>query len=231
MARWIEPVETERSAHTLRQTFAVNDRPRKARLYATAHGIYECFLNGHRVGNFELTPGFTTYSTCLHVQAYDVTELLRKDDNVWEVVLSDGWYRGRTGFRQRLDGFGTTLGFLGQLEMDDVIVSTGATWRSLSGPLVSADLIAGQVEDHRRIGAEVGPVIVPTCPLGPLAWSPSPPVRRVQALRPLSVTRQNADRQIVDPGAEHQRMVATDRSRTSRYRADDRSRRGPGQFW
>ncbi len=48
VARWIEPVETERSAHALRHTFPVNHRPRKARLYATAHGIYECFLNGVR---------------------------------------------------------------------------------------------------------------------------------------------------------------------------------------
>ena len=48
----------------------------RARLYATAHGLYEVFLGGVRVGDLELTPGFTQYDTRLQVQAYDVTGLL-----------------------------------------------------------------------------------------------------------------------------------------------------------
>ena len=74
-----------------------------ARLYATAHGCYETFLNGHRVGDMELSPGFTSYWANLHVQTYDVGDLLVSGENVWEVVLSDGWYRGCTGFRQQRD--------------------------------------------------------------------------------------------------------------------------------
>ena len=200
VAAWIEPTETERSAHVLSREFHLDAPVEKARLYATAHGIYECFLNGHRVGDQELTPGFTSYPARLQVQAYDVARLLRVGDNRWEVVVSDGWYRGRTGGRQGIDGFGTTLGFLGQLEADGVTVPTGAAWMSATGPLVSADLVAGQVEDHRRRPGNWQPVVVPGAPLGPLTWSPAPAVRRTKELRPASVTRLGPDRHLVDLG-------------------------------
>ncbi len=200
VAAWIEPTETERSAHVLSHEFHLDASVGTARLYATAHGIYECFLNGLRVGDHELTPGFTSYPVRLNVQAYDVTDLLVEGDNRWEVVVSDGWYRGRTGGRQGVDGFGTTLGFLGQLEADGLTVATGAAWLSATGPLVSADLMAGQVEDHRRRPEDWQPVVVSGAPLGPLAWSPAPPVRRAEELRPVSVTRLAPDRQVVDLG-------------------------------
>ncbi len=111
-ARWIEPMETERSAHVLRHTFGLAAPAARARIYATAHGIYETFLNGRRVGDVELAPGFTSYPTTLHVQVYDVGDLLVAGENEWEVVLSDGWWRGHTGFFQLADGYGSALAFL-----------------------------------------------------------------------------------------------------------------------
>jgi alpha-L-rhamnosidase len=200
VATWIEPVEHKRSAHVLRRAFELWSPPSKVRLYATAHGLYECYLNGRRVGDLELTPGFTDYAAQLLVQAYDVIDLLVPGRNQWDVVLSDGWYRGRTGIRQRLDGYGTTLGFLGQLEADDVMVATDGDWRTATGSLVSADLMAGQIEDHRRQLQDLGPAAVSDAPLGPLAWSPSPPVRRTQEIRPQSVRRVGSDLQVVDLG-------------------------------
>ena len=70
IARRIEPQETERSADVLRRTFELPSVRDGARLYATAHGVYETFLNGRRVGDVELAPGFTSYPTTLHVQTY-----------------------------------------------------------------------------------------------------------------------------------------------------------------
>ena len=149
-ARWIEPAEDGRSAHVLRQTFRLDAPVPWARLYATAHGIYEAFLNGVRVGDVELAPGFTSYPSTLHVQVYDVGDLLLPGENEWEVVLSDGWWRGRTGFFQVADGYGGALAFLGELQADGVVISTGPGWESATGTLRSADLMAGQSEDHRK---------------------------------------------------------------------------------
>ena len=198
--RFIEPYEAERSAHTLRHAFSLPAAPVQARLYATAHGVYETFLNGRRVGDVELAPGFTSYPTTLHVQTYDVTDLLVGGENRWEVVLSDGWWRGRTGFFQATDGYGAALAFLGQLHADDTIVVTGPEWESATGPIRSADLMAGQREDHRTEPSGWRAVTVAEYDLGNLAASPAPPTRRVQDLRPASVTRLQPDRQVVDLG-------------------------------
>ena len=199
-ARFIEPVEIERSAHVLHHTFGLGAPPSQARLYATAHGIYETFLNGSRVGDVELAPGFTSYPTTLHVQVYDVGALLVVGDNTWEVVLSDGWWRGRTGFFQSVDGYGSSLAVLGQLHADDVVVATGPEWESSTGPLLSADLMAGQIEDHRAHSQAWRPVTVTDDDLGSLSYSPAPPTRRVEELRPVAVTRAGPDHQVVDLG-------------------------------
>jgi alpha-L-rhamnosidase len=199
-ARWIEPVESERSAHVLRHTFRLDAPVTQARLYATAHGIYETFLNGRRVGDVELAPGFTSYPNTLHVQVYDVADLLVTGANVWEVVLSDGWWRGPTGFFQVADGYGTALGFLGQLHADEIVVTTGPDWESATGPLLAADLMAGQTEDHRARSTTWRPVSVADHGLWNLAYSPAPPTRRVEELRPVSVTRPRPDRHVVDLG-------------------------------
>ena len=224
VAAWIEPTETERSAHVLSHEFHLDASVGTARLYATAHGIYECFLNGLRVGDHELTPGFTSYPVRLNVQAYDVTDLLVEGDNRWEVVLSDGWYRGRTGGRQGVDGFGTTLGFLGQLEADGLTVATGAAWLSATGPLVSADLMAGQVEDHRRRAANWQPVVVSGAAARPadlVAGATGPPHGGAAArLRDEAGARPPGRR----PGPEHQRVAPPLPSRPGGHRADARAR-------
>ena len=199
-ARFIEPYEAERSAHVLRHTFRLATAPSQARLYATAHGVYETYLNGRRVGDVELAPGYTSYPTTLHVQVYDVGALLEAGDNTWEVVLSDGWWRGRTGFFQGTDGFGSTLAFLGQLHADDEVVTTGPEWVSATGPLLQADLMAGQTEDHRKGTGAWQAVSVVDDDLEALAYSPAPPTRRVEELRPVAVTRPAPDRHVVDLG-------------------------------
>src|SRR5687768_6782862 len=78
MARWIEPPEDKippigkRPAWHLRNEFIVARTLSNARLYATAHGLYEVYINGARVGDIELTPGYTSYAKILHFQTYDV---------------------------------------------------------------------------------------------------------------------------------------------------------------
>src|SRR5690606_20368563 len=154
-ARWIEPDEQDgppegsRPAYVFRHEFTLDEVGEAPRLYATAHGIYETFLNGHRVGDVELAPGYTSYHANLHFQTYDVGGLLRPGDNLWEVVLSDGWWRGRTGYMQEQDCFGDSVACLGQLHAGDRVVTTGEGWTFATGPIQAADLMAGQAVDLR----------------------------------------------------------------------------------
>ncbi len=220
-ARWISPEEPEprpageRPAHQLRHAFTLDGDIGRARLYATAHGVYELFLNGVRVGDLELTPGTTAYRSHLDTQTHDVTDLLAPGDNVLGAVLSDGWWRGKTGFTREVDCFGTDVALLAQLEVhhDDGrlrTVGTGAGWSTTTGEIVRADLIDGEWVDlgRRTEGwAEPGydaaawtPARVVEHPVDTLSSSPAPPVRRVQELRPTSVVALPNGRHVVDLG-------------------------------
>jgi alpha-L-rhamnosidase len=204
-AQWIEPAEAapppsgERPGYVLGHTFELLEID-DARLYATAHGIYEAFLNGVRVGDLELTPGFTAYDRNLHVQTYDVADLLVVGSNRWEVVLTDGWYRGRTGFTQQADGYGESVAFLGQLHVGGDVITTGRAWEWSTGPVVAADLMLGETVDLRRRPDRWNPVRVVDHGLDHLSSSPAPPTRRTEELRPVAVTRPHLDRQVVDLG-------------------------------
>ncbi|MET0908539.1 MAG: alpha-L-rhamnosidase N-terminal domain-containing protein, partial [Ilumatobacteraceae bacterium] len=209
VAEWIEPYEVgrfpsgQRPVYLLGHEFEVDGDclgSWPARLHATAYGVYETFLNGHRVGDLELTPGFTTYPNTLQVQTYDVAELLRPGTNRWTALLSDGWFRGRHGIDQRADNYGTSVAFLGQLSVGQLTIATGPEWTSTTGPIRHADLMAGQFDD-RRVGDGVWrPVEVAEHDMSVLTSSPAPPVRRIESIRPISITRLSPTRQIVDLG-------------------------------
>lgn len=209
------PPAGHRPAPLLRTAFTAGSPVRRARLYATAQGLYEVFLNGERVGDAELTPGFTQYDVHLQVQAYDVTALLRDGENALGAVLSDGWFRGQVGVTRAHDQWGERVSFLAQLHLEHTdgttsVVCTDRHWRWAPGPVVAADLIAGQFTDLRRtpVGWDLPgyddsawtPVEVADHGHAGLVASPAPPVRRVEELAPVSVTRPRPDRQVFDLG-------------------------------
>ncbi|MET1049744.1 MAG: family 78 glycoside hydrolase catalytic domain [Acidimicrobiales bacterium] len=211
-ASWIEPAEGpeegvpgRRPAPVLGHEFVL-DRPiERARLHATAHGVYEAFLGAARVGDLELTPGTTSYRNRLQVQTYDVTALLHEGANELQVVLSDGWWRGQTGNMRAHDCYGTTLAFLGQLRVDHpdgtrTVVATDGTWTWSTGPIRGADLMAGQSVDFRIPLEGWAPVTVVDHGLANLCGSPAPPMRRIEELRPVAVTEPVPGHQVVDFG-------------------------------
>ena len=213
-ALWIEPAPSSeqpppgrRPAMLVRGEFELPGvAVVRARLYATAHGVYEAFLNGTRVGDAELTPGFTEYRDRLQVQTYDITSLVRRGANALGAILSDGWYRGQVGLPRAHDQWGSELGFLAQVRVDladgsTVVAGTGDGWRSARSHIDAADLIAGQSVDLRRPGdgwsepgfgfgfAEWELVTVADHGYANLVASPAPPVRAVGEIEPVSVRR------------------------------------------
>jgi alpha-L-rhamnosidase len=120
---WIEPgadpadAPGKRPAALLRHEFTVDTQVVAARLYATAHGIYEGFLNGERIGDAELSPGFTQYDARLQAQTYDVTPLLRTGRNSIGFILADGWFRGQIGITRAADQWGSRVAMLAQVHL------------------------------------------------------------------------------------------------------------------
>lgn len=138
----------------LRRRFEAKGAVRRARIYATAHGIYELELNGRRVGDQELAPEMTSYDRYLQVQTYDVTELVEEGANALGATLADGWYAGRVGLMGDNCQYGNRLALLLQLEIEyedgsrQTVVSDDG-FRSSFGPYVYSDLFIGERYDAR----------------------------------------------------------------------------------
>ena len=158
-ARWIAaPLaggpNTSVPAPFLRRAFEVQKPIKQARLYASALGIYECEINGAKVGNDIFAPGWTDYKQRVQYQTFDVTAHLQSGTNVWGAVLGDGWYCGHVEWRGR-QRYGDRPKFFGQLEIEyedgtrQTIVSD-ETWRYAFGPILQADLIMGESHDARQ---------------------------------------------------------------------------------
>lgn len=156
-ASWIEPDIPSDSvgqpAPLMRREFNLKV-VKSARLYITAHGIYEAHINGTRVGNQYLTPGWTSYGKRLQYQVYDVTHLVRSGANATGVILGDGWYRGHLAWENNKNIYGKKVGLLYQLEVTyadgstEVVVSDDK-WKCATGPFVKNGIYYGENYDAR----------------------------------------------------------------------------------
>lgn len=136
----------------LRRGFRVEREVASARLYATALGVYELHLNGQRVGDEHLAPGWTDYRRRVQYQAYDVTDLVVRGENVLGAMVGPGWFSGRAGLFHIREFYGQTPALLAQLEITyrdgavDRIVSDGS-WVRHDGPIMAADIMDGEIYD------------------------------------------------------------------------------------
>jgi len=141
----------------LRRTFTTDQRYKQAVLVITALGVYEPWLDGQRVGDLELQPGWTDFRQRLAVQAYDVTQCLTPGEHTLGAWLGDGWYSGKVAAHDRAVLYGdhpllcaVLLGRDG--DADDaweVLAASDDRWSWSAGPIRSADLIDGESYDAR----------------------------------------------------------------------------------
>ncbi|GAB5405660.1 MAG: hypothetical protein Aurels2KO_38910 [Aureliella sp.] len=153
------PSLTAQPGYYLRRDFAVKSKIVKARLYASALGIYEFKINGQRVSDDVLSPGYTTYSKRVESLTYDVTHLIREGDNAIGALLGEGWYAGNLLLRKRKDLLALTPKLLGQLELTyadgrtETIV-TDKSWKGTDqGPIRAGGYYHGEDYDaSKRLG-------------------------------------------------------------------------------
>ena len=152
-AKWINPEltcdpEVHKPASYLRASFEA-PKGNAARLYVTAHGLYEAWINGQRVGDFVLAPGAGTYDKKLPYQTYDVTDLVKEGENHVLVILGDGWYRSCSGVDGDRNLYGEDVALYFQLEMDGkaVCVSDESWEATQDGPIRENDMQQGEVYD------------------------------------------------------------------------------------
>lgn len=205
---WGKVVPASFAANQLRHAFTLpHKKVARARLYATALGLYEAHLNGRRVGRDQLAPGWTDYHERVQYQTYDVTTLLRPGTNAIGTYLAPGWYAGNVGMFGPHQ-YGERPALLAQLEVEFTDgttqrIESGTRWRATSGPIVAADLLSGETYDARRetagwtspgfddkgwldvVGAEgAAPGLIVAQVGGPVRVAKELPVRKVTEPRP-----------------------------------------------
>src|SRR3989344_4905040 len=158
-ANWIESrlnksVSKSQPAVYMRTAFTVKKPVASARLYVTAHGVYELSINGVPIGESIFAPGWTAYTKYLQYQTYDVTSNIRKGENVVGVILGDGWWRGKVGITSIRNVYGKSLAFFAELHISyadgtERTIITDTSWRASSGPILHSDFKDGEVYDAR----------------------------------------------------------------------------------
>jgi alpha-L-rhamnosidase len=206
----------------LRKEFTISKPVKRATLYATALGNYEARLNGKKVGDQKLAPGWVNYSARVLYQTHDVTGLLRPGSNAVAAMLADGWYR----LRNRADFFGSaervTPGsgrpalFRSQLEIEyedgsREVVATDGSWQChTDGPMRYASMYDGVTYDARKeipgwdepgkMGDDWKSVMVRPNDKIELTAQTHEPVRVLQTIAPVKVSEPKKGVKIYDFG-------------------------------
>ncbi|GGH65574.1 alpha-L-rhamnosidase [Filimonas zeae] len=197
-ARWIEPGYQEdtllRPCPIFRKQFTLTRKPVKAVVYITCHGVYEAQLNGAKVGDAYLTPGWTSYPKRLQYQMYDMGKTLKQGENTLEVMLGNGWYRGVLGFEALENTYGKTLALLLQAELTysdgtKEYITTDNSWQSTTGQVQYADFYNGDIIDYRRERAPWGAVKEMDYGFGNLIATVNEPVRKQESFTPVKIWR------------------------------------------
>jgi alpha-L-rhamnosidase len=137
-----------------RKEFNLGKEIASARLYITSLGLYEAEINGKKVGDQVLTPGWTSFHSRVQYQTYDVSSMLSSGENAIGVTLGNGWYRAFRGFRPSEDLGKESLDLLAQLEVTysdgtREVVLTDDSWKSAMGPIRSSVIYDGETYDAR----------------------------------------------------------------------------------
>ncbi|MDE1192087.1 MAG: family 78 glycoside hydrolase catalytic domain [Arachidicoccus sp.] len=157
-AQWIQPAERsvgDRSVPLFRKKFSISKKIKQATMFITSHGMYEAFINGNRVGDAWLTPGWTSYNKRIQYQAYDVTSLLNKGSNVVGSMLGSGWYHSVLAWNYKGDIYGKDYSLLLQINITyqdgskDYII-TDKSWKTNTSEIEYSEIYNGEITDIRR---------------------------------------------------------------------------------
>ena len=208
----------------LRKEFKADKSIDRARLYITAKGLFEARINGQRIGEDRMAPGWTPYQKRVETLTYNVTANLRRGDNAIALILAEGWHSGRFG-PKRTWGNEPPPEIICQLEIEygdgtRGQLVTDASWlATIDGPIRTSGIYDGERYDahHEMPGWDQAgfaatdwmPVIeTPIDPTVQLQPKRHFTTRDMQVLNPISISQPQPDRIVFDMG---QNMVGVPR--------------------
>ena len=150
-----EEDQDDRKGSYLRKEFVIRKEVKAAYAYVTALGLYHLYLNGKKVGEDEMTPGWTSYNKHLLYQIYDVTDYLKKEVNAVAGHIGAGWYKGSMGVARMRCHYGKQTALLCQIniEYEDgsrESICTDDTWKGIYSPVLFSEIYDGEIYDARK---------------------------------------------------------------------------------
>jgi alpha-L-rhamnosidase len=189
---------------TLSRALEIKGPVRRARLYASAKGLYQLALDGKRVSGDIFTPGWTDYNKRIQYQTYDVTDMLKPGRHALTMTLGNGWYCGHVGLTGT-GNYGMKPMGLSQIEIEyrdgsTETIATDSSWLASYNSTLENDLLMGETYDAQLIWPQ--PVKVVEQPVGdiPLVAQHSPTVRKVAELKPKGITEPTPGNFVFDLG-------------------------------
>lgn len=143
--------EDETACPIFFRTFTAKGKVKKARIYATSRGVYEAYLNGERIGADRMTPGWTSYHHRLQYQIYDITEMIREENEI-EIMVGNGWYKGIFGFMLTPNIYGDRVGAFAEIHMEyedgsREAICTDESWNVRTGAVRYSEIYMGETID------------------------------------------------------------------------------------
>jgi len=199
-----------------RRAFTLGKPVARADLWITACGVFEAELNGEVVGDHVLSPGWTSYGHRHRLIHHEITSLVTEERNAIGITVAEGWYRGRLGFGGGVrEVYGHDIGPIALLVIThpdgtQTSVATDTEWRAHRGPIDSAGLYDGEAWDLEKLDAawsrpgfddsKWSEVSLRHFDPALLFVPASPPIRRIEAVAPVSIEPIEPGRAIVDFG-------------------------------
>jgi len=138
-----------------RKEFTTDKPIKKARVFSSALGVYELYVNGKQVGEDILSPGWTNYDKRVQYQTYDITDIVQMGRNVIGAACGEGWYGGRILIPWEREGRRARPKLIAQVKIEyqdgtTKTLITDYTWKcTTNGPIRSACIYDGESYDAR----------------------------------------------------------------------------------
>lgn len=151
-ARWIRPKKEYGDICPIYgKTFCLSGEVLEATLYITAMGVYEAVLNGNRVGDFILAPGWTSYDKRHQYQKYDITQYVKQENSIC-VSVGKGWYRSSLFVWRQKNIYGCDSGLIAAIEIRYIdgrkdLIITDSSWRVAESAILFSEIYDGEIYD------------------------------------------------------------------------------------
>ena len=198
-----------------RKSFLANKKITSAKVYMTSRGLYEVEINGKRMGDSYLAPGWTSYNKHLQYQTYDVTNLLSEGKNAIGAILGSGWYRTRLTWINKTNIYGKDTALLFQMMIkyadgtSETVVSDDS-WKASNSNITYSEIYNGEIQDARLEQKNYSvtnfddskwtSVVLKDFPKDYITASINEPIRKHETFKPIQVLTSPKGETILDFG-------------------------------